>query len=84
MQSNIATVEILVDDNGSDTRAVARLRANDAPGMIGTGLAHHSLGDARQPESNEKLATARALADLADQLFQVVDSADVLPTGWSY
>lgn len=80
----ITTVEILVDKNGNDTRVVARLRPEGAPATIGTGLANSSRTDADSPENIEKLATARALVDLAEQLFELVDSANALPTGWSY
>ena len=84
MHANIATIEILLDENGSATRAVARLRSDNAPGIIGTGLATRNRIGANSPTNEEKLATARALLDLADQLFAVVNSTVALPTGWSH
>jgi hypothetical protein len=84
MHPHIATIEILLDKNGRDTRVVARLRSDDAPEIIGTGLAARNRVDADSPKDEETLATARALVDLADQLFEVVNSVAALPTGWSY
>jgi hypothetical protein len=84
MHPHIATIEILVDKNGSDTRAVARLRSEGAPAIIGTGLATRNRCDADSRRDEETLATARALVDLAEQLFEVVNSVAALPTSWAY
>lgn len=84
MHANIATIEILLDENGSATRAVARLHSPNEPGIIGTGIATRNPRVANSSTNDERLATAQALLDLAEQLFAVVNSAVALPSGWSY
>ncbi|MBJ8347027.1 dsRBD fold-containing protein [Antrihabitans sp. YC2-6] len=82
MQAHFSTVEIVIDQNGTDTRAVARLRADADSGRIGTGIATIVSGDMATSDTAANLATARALSDLAEQLFDSAASNSALPTSW--
>ncbi|OBI40252.1 hypothetical protein A5707_10040 [Mycobacterium kyorinense] len=62
------TVEVAIDKHPKSTRATARLRRHDQE-LIGTGLAHRNPADRDIPPIGDELAVARALTDLADQLF---------------
>jgi hypothetical protein len=60
-------VAIEIDEHDGRTRAVARLRTDDAE-LTGVGLARLSPTDRDVPEIGDELATARALSELSHHL----------------
>lgn len=62
------TVVIDIDEHDGQTRAVARLDAHGAKGLVGTGLARCNPADRDVPEIGDELAAARALSDLGHRL----------------
>ncbi|HEX6335352.1 MAG TPA: DUF1876 domain-containing protein [Jiangellaceae bacterium] len=65
------TVDIYIDEHDDDsTRAEARLHTRDAGQIKGVGFARRNPHDANVPEIGDELATARALSDLAQRLYQ--------------
>ena len=61
-------VNVVVDEHEERTRARARLRWNGAV-LVGVGLARLSPDDEPVAEIGDELAIARALTDLANQIF---------------
>jgi hypothetical protein len=76
MQEKSWSVKIVIDEHENQTRATARLQAENRAEMEGVGLARLNPADSDVPESGDELATARALADLAHQLIEVT-AADI-------
>jgi hypothetical protein len=69
-------IDVLVEERGAErTRAKARIcwAGRD---LVGVGLARLDPADEPVTEIGDELAVARALADLADQLFAMT-SADI-------
>lgn len=73
------SVAIEIGEHDGHTKAVARLRRDDATGPVGTGFARLNPSDRNVPEIGEELAAARALHALADRLLGVAvgDIAEV-------
>jgi hypothetical protein len=67
-QSKDWTVEVLIDEHRKRTRARARLRWGGKH-LTGIGLARLNPSDHNIPEIGDELAVARALSNLADELF---------------
>ena len=61
-------IEVLITENGDDTRADAVLRGEDRRILHGTGRARRSPRDPSVPEIGDEIAAARALADLAHRI----------------
>ncbi|MCU1627401.1 MAG: hypothetical protein JWP64_2350 [Pseudonocardia sp.] len=61
-------VDIVIDEEGDRTRAVARLHAGDTDQHVGVGLARLNPADLDVPEIGDELATARALSELSHHL----------------
>ncbi|SDK78443.1 protein of unknown function [Arthrobacter sp. ov407] len=76
MQEKSWSVNIVIDEHENQTRATARLRAENRAELEGVGLARLNPIDSDVPEIGDELATARALADLAHQLIEVT-AADI-------
>lgn len=76
MQSKSWSVDIVIDEHESQTRATARLQVANRPELVGVGMARLNPADSDVPEIGDELATARALADLAHQLIEVT-AADI-------
>ena len=76
MQEKSWSVNIVIDEHENQTRATARLRAENRAELEGVGLARLNPVDSDVPEIGDELATARALADLAHQLIEVT-AADI-------
>jgi hypothetical protein len=70
------TVEVNIDEHEGQTRAVARLRIDDAESLTGTGLARLNPADRDVPEIGDELAVARALSELSHRLLDVA-AADI-------
>ena len=62
------SVEVLIDEHESQTRAEARLHTQDPTHLVGIGTARLNPADRDVPEIGDELAVSRALADLAHQL----------------
>ena len=62
------TVQVQIDEHENSTRAVARLRIDDAESLTGTGLARLNPDDRDVPEIGDELAVARALSELSHRL----------------
>ena len=62
------TVEISIDEHRKRTRARARLHLRDKK-LSGLGIARLNPTDRNVAEIGDELAVARALSNLADQLF---------------
>jgi hypothetical protein len=62
------TVEISIDEHRKRTRARARLRWRGRH-LTGIGIARVNPSDRNIPEIGDELAVARALSNLADELF---------------
>ena len=69
------TLEVAVDEHPKRTRARARMRWRGLE-LVGVGLAHRNPADRNVPEIGDELAVARALTNLADQLFAAT-AADI-------
>ncbi|BBZ12792.1 DUF1876 domain-containing protein [Mycobacterium branderi] len=67
------TFEVAVDQHPNDTRAKATVHWRGRE-LTGTGLAHRNPADRDVPAIGDQLAVARALTDLADQLFAATAS----------
>ena len=67
------TVDITIDEHDRRTRSTARLHTQDTT-LVGVGLARRNPTDRNVPEIGDELATARALADLAQQLIEATVS----------
>jgi hypothetical protein len=76
MQEKSWSVNIVIDEHENQTRATARLRAENRAELEGVGLARLNPIDSDVPEIGDELATARALADLAHQLIELT-AADI-------
>jgi Domain of unknown function (DUF1876) len=63
-----SAVLIAVDEDTDRTRASARLSWRDTM-LVGVGTARLDAGDAHTVELRDELAVARALSNLANQLF---------------
>jgi hypothetical protein len=64
-------VEIQIDEQEHQTRAVARTHHREETGLVGlvgVGLARLNPADPDMPEIGDELAVARALSDLSHQL----------------
>lgn len=64
------TIEIVIDEHQTNTRAQARLRPPGSAQLIGNGLARCNPDDANVPKIGDELAVARALSDLSHQLIE--------------
>jgi Domain of unknown function (DUF1876) len=62
------TIEVSIDEHRKRTRARARLRWRGRQ-LTGLGIARLSPSDRNIPEIGDELAVARALSNLADELF---------------
>ncbi len=71
IHSRCWTVEIVIDEHADEgrTHALARLCTQDCPDLRGDGMARRNPRDAEVPAIGDELAAARALSDLAHQLF---------------
>lgn len=76
MQKKSWSVNIVIDEHEGQTRAEAQLQAEGRPGLSGSGLARLNPADSDVPAIGDELATARALADLAQQLIEAT-AADI-------
>lgn len=76
MQEKSCSVNIVIDEHESQTRATARLQVENRSELVGVGMARLNPADSDVPEIGDELATARALADLAHQLIEVT-AADI-------
>lgn len=76
MQEKSWSVNIVIDEHESQTRATARLQVENRSELVGVGMARLNPADSDVPEIGDELATARALADLAHQLIEVT-AADI-------
>ena len=65
------TVQVQIDEHEDRTRAVARLRIDDAESLTGTGLARLNPADRDVPKIGDELAVARALSELSHLLLDV-------------
>ena len=63
-----SAVQIEVDEDADRTRATAQLAWRDTT-LVGMGTALMAAGDAHTVELRDELAVARALSNLANQLF---------------
>lgn len=63
-------IDITVDEQDGNTRAIARLHTPESDRLVGTGLARLNPTDHDVPEIGDELAVARALADLSDSLLR--------------
>jgi hypothetical protein len=72
-QPKSCRVDVQIDEHEERTRAKARLswRGND---LVAVGLARLNPADEPVAEIGDELAVARALLDLANQLFAVTES----------
>jgi hypothetical protein len=68
MQEKQWTVDIVIDEYESRTRAHARLHKPDETGLVGVGTARLNPSDVNVPEIGDELAAARALTELAHKL----------------
>ncbi|XVQ90025.1 DUF1876 domain-containing protein [Microbispora siamensis] len=75
METKRWTVQIYISEHGDDTFAKAVLTTRDGH-LAGAGHARRNPVDPSVPEIGDELATARALADLADKLL-VITSRDI-------
>lgn len=66
-------LEVIVDEHDERTRAKARMRWRGVE-LVGVGLARLSPEDEPVAEIGDELAIARALKDLANQLFAATES----------
>ena len=64
------SVNIVIDEHEGRTRAKAQLYAEGRSDLVGVGLAKLNPTDSDVPAIGDELATARALADLAQQLIE--------------
>jgi Domain of unknown function (DUF1876) len=62
------TIEVSIDEHRKRTRARARLRWRGRQ-LTGLGIARVNPSDRNIPEIGDELAVARALSNLADELF---------------
>lgn len=62
------TVEVLIDEHRKRTRARARFQWRGKQ-LTGIGIARVNPSDTNIPEIGDELAVARALSNLADELF---------------
>ena len=62
------TIEVSIDEHRKRTRARARLRWRGRQ-LTGLGIARVNPSDCNIPEIGDELAVARALSNLADELF---------------
>jgi Domain of unknown function (DUF1876) len=67
------TVDVSIDEHPGRTRAKARLRWRDHE-LAGIGFARLNPADRNVAEIGDELAVARALSNLADQLFSATAS----------
>jgi hypothetical protein len=67
------TVDVSIDEHSKRTRARARLHWRDTE-LAGLGIARLKPTDRNIPEIGDELAVARALSNLADQLFAAAAS----------
>jgi hypothetical protein len=65
------TVQVQIDEHDDHTRAVARLRIDDAESLTATGLARLNPADRDVPKIGDELAVARALSELSHRLLDV-------------
>ncbi|WP_179473330.1 dsRBD fold-containing protein [Mycolicibacterium vinylchloridicum] len=63
-----STVMIAVDEDADRTRATAHLPWRSTT-LVGMGIARMDAGDAHAVELRDEVAVARALSNLANQLF---------------
>ncbi|WP_445166185.1 dsRBD fold-containing protein [Mycolicibacterium sp. Dal123E01] len=63
-----SAVLIAVDEDADRTRATAHLSWRSSA-LVGTGIARMRAGDAHAVELRDEVAVARALSNLANQLF---------------
>ncbi|MCW4355303.1 DUF1876 domain-containing protein [Hoyosella sp. YIM 151337] len=71
MQDKHWSVDIVIDERDGQTRAEARLHADDGSRkLVATGLARKNPDDRDVPLIGDELAAARALADLSHQLIE--------------
>lgn len=63
-------IDITIDEQDGNTRAIARLHTPESDRLVGTGLARLNPTDHDVPEIGDELAVARALADLSDSLLR--------------
>ena len=70
------SVNIVIDEHESQTRATATLSAEGREDLEGMGVARLNPADASVPSIGDELAAARALADLAHQLIEAT-AADI-------
>lgn len=70
------TVQVHIDEHEGRTRAVARLRIDDAESVTGTGLARLNPVDRDVPRIGDELAVARALSELSHRLLAAA-AADI-------
>ena len=68
MQEQYWTINIIIDKDGGNTRAEARLRNRDQTNLVGTGKARCNPWAAQFAEIADELAVSRALADLSHKL----------------
>ncbi|CAM4435122.1 hypothetical protein MB901379_01902 [Mycobacterium basiliense] len=68
-------IDVMVQERAERTRAKARLEWGDHT-LVGIGLARLDPADEPVAQIGDELAIARALTDLADQLFALT-SADI-------
>lgn len=76
MQEKDWSVNIVIDEHEGQTRAKARLHAEDRSDLVGVGVARLNPADSDVPVIGNELAIARALADLAHQLIEAT-AADI-------
>ncbi|QUR67128.1 DUF1876 domain-containing protein [Mycobacterium spongiae] len=66
-------IDLVIDERDERTRAKARLSWSGTT-LVGVGLARLDPADEPVAEIGDELAVARALSDLANQLFAVTSS----------
>ena len=66
-ESNVWTIEVLLEEDGDETDAKALLRVGDRE-LGGWGRARRNPHDPDRPRVGEELAVARALSDLSHRL----------------
>jgi hypothetical protein len=76
MEAKQWTVEIYISEEGDATTARAVLTNEEGAHVTGVGDAHRNPADQQVPEIGDELATARALADLAERL-RLITSHDI-------
>lgn len=77
MQDKHWSVDIVIDERDGQTRAEARLHADDGSRkLVATGLARKNPDDRDVPLIGDELAAARALSDLSHQLIELT-AADI-------